>query len=87
MKLGPTEAAVHEFLRAEMLTARNLEALGLDDSLFQLGAIDSIAVARLVAFCEERFSITIPDRELVPENFESVRAIAQMVGRLRKDAG
>ena len=87
MKVDPIEATLREFLQDEVLAARNLGPVGPDDSLFQLGALDSIAVARLVAFCEERFSISIPDREIVPEHFENLRAIAAMVSRLRKAPG
>ncbi len=88
MKVDPIEAALREFLKDEVLAARNLGPVGPDDSLFQLGALDSIAFARLVAFCEERFSIVIPDREIVPEHFENLRAIAAMVrSRLRKGSG
>jgi len=86
MKFDPIEAAIRQFLVDELLPGRNLGPVGPDDSLFQLGAIDSIAVARLVAFCEECFAIAIPDREMVPEHFESVRAIARMVARLREAA-
>jgi acyl carrier protein len=34
---------------------------------------------RLVFFVEERFGVHVDDEELVPENFESVRALAAFV--------
>ena len=36
---------------------------------------------RTVAFCEEIFEISIPEKELLPDNFENLRAIAQLVER------
>lgn len=34
-----------------------------------------------VAFCEETFGIEIRDEEVVPENFESVRALSRLIKR------
>jgi acyl carrier protein len=34
---------------------------------------------RLVLFIEERFGVHVEDEELVPENFESARRLAQFV--------
>ncbi len=81
MKSGSIESLVEEFITDQVLAARNLGPVGIDESLFRAGALDSISVARIVAFCEERFSIMIPDEEIVPEHFETIRAIAQMVER------
>ncbi len=82
MKTDSIEAAVHRFVTDEVLAVRNLEPVRRDESLFRTGAVDSISIARIVAFCEERFSISIPEDEIVPEHFETVRAIALMIDRL-----
>jgi acyl carrier protein len=36
---------------------------------------------QIVAFCEQVFEIIVPEEELLPDNFESVRAIGQLVER------
>ena len=48
-----------------------------------LKAGDSPAVMKIVALCEEEFDIAIPDEELIPDNFESVRTLARLVERIK----
>ena len=45
--------------------------------------LDSLAIFKLVTFCEEQFAISIPDHEVLPDNMETVRAIAALVERQR----
>ena len=48
------------------------------------GLLDSLAVEQLIAFLESRFGVRFSDEDLVPENFESVRCLADFVDRKRK---
>lgn len=57
-----------------------------DASLLAEGVIDSTGVLELIAFLEESFGITIEDHEMVPENLDSVDAIAAFVGKKRRAA-
>lgn len=59
-------------------------ALSDDASLVEAGALDSTGVLELVAFIEEHFGIAIDDRDLVPENLESISRIAAFVTRRRQ---
>lgn len=52
----------------------------IDDRLF-----DSFAVITLVAELEDAFDIVIEAAEMVPENFNSVQAIYNMVCRLQEN--
>ncbi len=45
------------------------------EEILATGRIDSMSVMRLVSFIKEEFSITIPNEDLVVENFRSVDAI------------
>jgi acyl carrier protein len=54
---------------------------GPDDDLRQLG-LTSMAMVRLMLAAEAAFDISIPDEELRPENFRSIRAIEALVSRL-----
>lgn len=83
MILSPTETALREFLVTEVFYDRDLRDLGVEDSLVERGLLDSLAILKTVTFCEEHFGITIPDDEVLPDHFESVRAIAALVERLR----
>ena len=52
-------------------------------SLLEAGIIDSLGVLTLVAFIEERYRLHVEDDELMPENFESIEAVASFVARRR----
>ena len=58
----------------EFLTSsaeESVEALGLD----------SIGMIELVYAIEHAFGVSIGDHEVLPENFESVRALSDFIGR------
>jgi acyl carrier protein len=74
------ESAIREFL-LQLPTARKVRNLKPGDSLFQRGLLDSQAVINMVAFCEETFDIEIRDEDVVPENFESLRALSRLIKR------
>jgi acyl carrier protein len=84
--LTSTETAIRDFLVQEVLYDRQLVVLGSEDSLVESELLDSIAIMQLVAFCEQMFDITVPDEELVPDHFENIRAIGQLVERRLKAA-
>jgi acyl carrier protein len=79
----PTENAIRDFLLSELHYDRSLPDLPVDQNLIENGLIDSLALLRVVAFCEERFGVVIPDAEVVPDNMESVAAIARLVEKVR----
>lgn len=83
MNRDAIENAVRKFLLHDLFASNIVSAIGLEDSLFELGLIDSMAVVKTVAFCEESFGVEIPDAELIPENFETISSIAAMVLRQR----
>ena len=53
----------------------------LDENLsFQeSGILDSTGFLELITFVEENFGIEISDRELIPENFDTLRKISGFV--------
>lgn len=61
---------------------------GIDDreSLIESGLIDSTSILELVSFLEAEFKIDIDDQDIVPENLESISAIADYVDRKRSKA-
>ncbi len=50
-----------------------------DTSFLAGGIIDSTGVIELVAFLEKTYRIKIPDGDLLPENLDSITAIAAYV--------
>ena len=55
-----------------------------DEDLLDRGTLDSAGVAHLLAFLEDRYAIEVSDEDLVPENFQSVRAISELVSAKRR---
>ena len=52
-----------------------------DSSLRQEGIIDSIGVLNLILFVEETFDIHVDDREVTPDNFDSVNKLSDYINR------
>lgn len=53
-----------------------------DESLiFKEGFFDSMGFIMLITFLEEEFGIKTVDSDLIEENFESVNAISEFIGR------
>jgi len=50
-----------------------------ETSFLESGIIDSTGILELVAFLEEKFGISIEDDEIVPENMDSLRNIADFL--------
>lgn len=50
-----------------------------DDSFLETSIIDSTGILELVAFVETTFGIEVADRELVPENLDSISKLASFI--------
>ena len=79
-----TEAAIRAFLLEEVLYDRQIASLSPTENLIERGLLDSLGILKTVTFCEEHFGITIPDDQVLPDNMESVRAIAKLVDARRQ---
>jgi acyl carrier protein len=84
-ELTPTEKIIRDFLLEEILYDKQLADLGPQELLLENELMDSISILQTVAFCEQIFEISIPEEELLPDHFENVRAIAQLVERRLAD--
>ena len=54
-----------------------------EDALIDGGVLDSFDIVTLVAEIDDAFGIEIPAEALVPENFNSARAIFALIQRLQ----
>jgi acyl carrier protein len=81
-----TESTIREFLIRDVFYDRDLANLKPDESLLERGLLDSLSILKIVTFCEESFGISIPDTDVLPDHFDSIRAIARLVERRRKKA-
>jgi acyl carrier protein len=81
IELTPTEKTIRDFLLEEILYDKQLADLGPQDKLLRNSLLDSIGILQTVTFCEQTFDISIPEEELSPDHFESIRAIGKLVER------
>ena len=73
--------AVRRFIGENFLFRDDGNAIAHDQSLLDAGIIDSTGVLELVCFLETTFGIEVQDDEMLPENLDSIRAIASYVDR------
>jgi acyl carrier protein len=73
---------VRRFIGDELLGG---EHNGLDEStpLLEWGVLDSLSVAQLLSFAEERYAVDVPEREVNPHNLKDIAAFVDLLERLR----
>lgn len=54
-------------------------------TLIDQGILDSLAIISLVAEIEDEFDVQIPTVEIVPANFNSAKAIWNLIVRLQEE--
>jgi nucleoside-diphosphate-sugar epimerase/acyl carrier protein len=69
------EARILDFVRTSLLGGRPVP-IDADTYLFDDGLIDSLKILQLIAFIEGEIGRTIPDTDVVMDNFRSVRTMA-----------
>lgn len=58
-----------------------------DASLTVSGVLDSMGILELIMFLEQRFQVTVPDEDTMPENLDSVNRIVRYVRARLSEAG
>lgn len=54
------------------------------ETLIDDGLLDSFAILSIVGELEDEFDISVTPAEIIPENFNSAKALMAMVERLRE---
>lgn len=70
---------IKKFITEELAPDCDASELKEDQSLLESGIIDSFGIMNLLAFIEEEFQMKIPNKELIPENFETVSSLAILI--------
>ena len=70
------ENSIREFVLKQFPLARK-NGLNSGDRWLENGLLDSLGILDLVHFLEGEFSIQASDDELIPENFETLSAVAE----------
>jgi acyl carrier protein len=79
-------AKIRQFIEDNFLFREDVAAIGDADSLLDAGLIDSTGVLELVAFIEQEFGVAVADRDIVPDNLDSIERIDAYVARHRSAA-
>jgi acyl carrier protein len=72
-------AEIKTFIVSNFLFGQEGDKLTPDQSFLEGGIIDSTGLLELVAFVEQRYGIAVADRELVPDNLDSLSNISRFV--------
>jgi acyl carrier protein len=56
-----------------------------DESLFESGYLDSFGLADLIGEIERDFGVNVPDSDLTPRTFESIRKIERYIDLHKND--
>jgi acyl carrier protein len=71
---------IRRFIADKFLFGEDMK-LGNGDSLLEAGIVDSTGILELIDHLERSYGIKVSDDELVPDNLDSVSAIAAFLGR------
>lgn len=71
---------VRQYIRDTILLAGD-QNIADDTSFLERSILDSTGVLELVAFLQETYGIKIDDEEMLPENLDSLNAVAAFVTR------
>jgi acyl carrier protein len=57
--------------------------IGVEDGLRTVVGLDSVGFVEMRVLCEQKFNVQISDEDYTPENFRSVRVLAELIERLQ----
>lgn len=73
--------AIERFIVDEVMLAVRGTRVDPDQSLFESGILDSLALLRLILFIEEQYGVVVEDGEVLPENFQTINHTEAFVRR------
>ena len=80
MKTSPNiEKIIYEYILETFLPHNSNQTISFDKDLYQSGIVDSAGLISFLCFIEKEFSITIPDEDLLPQNFCSIETITDYI--------
>ncbi len=80
------EQQIRKYVADNLLSTEDGFEYSNDSSFISEGLIDSVGVMELVAFVQSQFAITIDQREVTPDNFDSVNKLATFI-RCKQGSG
>lgn len=75
---------IRKYILKNFLFSDDETQLFNDTSFLKEGIIDSTGILELITFISDDFSITFEDDEIIPDNLDSVNAVASFISRKQK---
>jgi len=79
--------ALASFFAQQGISREGAIAVAPDTDVIGQGLIDSLGIFKLIAFVEETFAVTIEPDEVVLENFQTLRALGNLIAKKLAGAG
>jgi acyl carrier protein len=76
-------AALRKMIVSDLYVEIAEDDIGLDDGLRTVVGLDSVGFVEMRVLCEQRFNVEISDNDYTPENFTSIRLLANLIDRLQ----
>ncbi len=86
MQAQTNEDRIRDFVVKQFPLARK-NGVKPSDKWLETGLLDSLGILDLVHFLEQEFGVLVSDEELMPENFQSLDAVAAFVRSKQLEAG
>ena len=77
---------LRDFILKELAWDRSIDKLSDNYPLLDDGIVDSLGMLKLLEFIESRFAVELSDDDLVPENFENIDCMVQIIEKRRVEA-
>lgn len=73
------------FFLTEIAVNLDKESLNPDEDLLEQGIVDSLGVIKVIVFIEETFGIKVIDKDIVPENFQTLNALNNLIEKIKAE--
>lgn len=81
--MSDIKAALRRYIEDNFIMGTGAAALGDADSFLEHHVLDSTGFLELITHLEETYGIRVGDDEMVPENLDSLDAVAAYIARKR----
>jgi acyl carrier protein len=75
------EGLLRDYIAQNILYSNQVYPYPDNASFLEEGIIDSTSILELVMYVEDKFGFTVKDRDIVPDNFDSISNLAEYVRR------
>ncbi len=77
---------VEKFLLTEVAAELGRKSLDPEEDLLERNVIDSLGILKLVSFLEETCKVEVNEEDIIPENFQTLRAIERFLEEKSPDS-